>query len=51
MSCWCRKCVFAKDTEDPGVIICDNWDSEYYGAEMDKEYDGCEDGVTGAEED
>ena len=48
MGCMCKKCKHANDTEDQDLIVCDNWESEYYGQEMYREYDGCDEGEVDA---
>lgn len=41
MGCTCGECKHARETENPDLILCDNWESDNYGSEMDKE-DECE---------
>lgn len=42
MGCMCAECRFAKKTDDPNLVLCDNWESEYYGSEMDDRGDSCD---------
>ena len=42
MACMCEECKFAKETENSEVALCDNWESDYYGEEMDLNSDGCD---------
>ena len=42
MGCMCAECKHAKEIENPSMVLCDNWESETYGYEMDKSADGCD---------
>ena len=42
MACMCAKCKFAKETENQDLVLCDNWESDYYGSEMDDRCDSCD---------
>lgn len=42
MGCMCAECRFAKETGNPYSVLCDNWESDAYGYEMDKSADGCD---------
>lgn len=37
MACRCVECKHARETENLDWALCDNWESDNYGSEMDRE--------------
>lgn len=42
--CMCAECKWAKSTEDPELIICDNISADDYGMKLFAGFDSCDEG-------